>query len=182
MLKRSTAWWRWAKFYHRRSVDHWILAGGIDHWSNAYSSGFIVRILVRVNPDDRVVVDEVPIGGRIGPSIGFIVASCLTTAWNVAAEFLRLWGNSMSIVVMRRASCSWARCSRSSLCITLLIIEPCAQDRRHASLWMMIFRTGTACPSGISHRRSMIPWVHKDESQRFSPSWRVSVDVWSLDT
>jgi hypothetical protein len=30
---------------------------------------------VRANPDDRVVVDEVPIGGRIGPSIRFFVAS-----------------------------------------------------------------------------------------------------------
>jgi hypothetical protein len=30
---------------------------------------------VRANPDDRVVIDEVPIGGRIGPSIKFFVAS-----------------------------------------------------------------------------------------------------------
>jgi hypothetical protein len=30
---------------------------------------------VRANPDDRVVVDEVPIGGRVGPSIIFFVAS-----------------------------------------------------------------------------------------------------------
>jgi hypothetical protein len=30
---------------------------------------------VRANPDDRVVVDEVPIGGRVGPSIRFFVAS-----------------------------------------------------------------------------------------------------------
>jgi hypothetical protein len=41
----------------------------------AYSSGFIVRISVRANPDDRIVIDEVPIGGRIGPSIKFFVAS-----------------------------------------------------------------------------------------------------------
>jgi hypothetical protein len=27
------------------------------------------------NPDDRVVVDEVPIGGHIGPSIRFFIAS-----------------------------------------------------------------------------------------------------------
>jgi hypothetical protein len=30
---------------------------------------------VRANPDDRVVVDEVPIGGRVGPLIRFFVAS-----------------------------------------------------------------------------------------------------------
>jgi hypothetical protein len=30
---------------------------------------------VRANLDDRVVVDEVPIGGRVGPSIKFFVAS-----------------------------------------------------------------------------------------------------------
>jgi hypothetical protein len=29
---------------------------------------------VRANPDDRIVVDEVPIGGRVGPSIGSVVA------------------------------------------------------------------------------------------------------------
>jgi hypothetical protein len=30
---------------------------------------------VRANADDQVVVDEVPIGGRVGPSIRFFVAS-----------------------------------------------------------------------------------------------------------
>jgi hypothetical protein len=30
---------------------------------------------VRANPNDRVVIDEVSIGGRIGPSIRFFVAS-----------------------------------------------------------------------------------------------------------
>jgi hypothetical protein len=35
---------------------------------------------VRANPDDRVGVDEVLIGGRIGPSIGFVIAGCLTAA------------------------------------------------------------------------------------------------------
>jgi hypothetical protein len=30
---------------------------------------------VRTNPDDRVVVDEVPIGGHVGPSIRFFIAS-----------------------------------------------------------------------------------------------------------
>jgi hypothetical protein len=41
----------------------------------AYFSGFIVQISVRANPGDRVVIDEVPISGRIGPSIRFFVAS-----------------------------------------------------------------------------------------------------------
>jgi hypothetical protein len=35
---------------------------------------------MKANPDDRVVVDEVPIGDRVGPSIGSVVAGCLTTA------------------------------------------------------------------------------------------------------
>jgi hypothetical protein len=30
---------------------------------------------VRANPDDWVVVDEVPIGGRVGPSIRFFISS-----------------------------------------------------------------------------------------------------------
>jgi hypothetical protein len=30
---------------------------------------------VRANPDDRAVIDEVPIGGRVGPSIRFFIAS-----------------------------------------------------------------------------------------------------------
>jgi hypothetical protein len=30
---------------------------------------------VRVNPDDQLVVDKVPIGGRVGPSIRFFVPS-----------------------------------------------------------------------------------------------------------
>jgi hypothetical protein len=32
------------------------------------------------NPDDHVVVYEIPIGGRVGPLIGSIVAGCLTAA------------------------------------------------------------------------------------------------------
>jgi hypothetical protein len=35
---------------------------------------------VGVNPDDQVVNDEASIGGRIEPSIGSVVASCLTAA------------------------------------------------------------------------------------------------------
>jgi hypothetical protein len=46
-----------------------------DRFSIAYSSAFIIRISVRANPDDRVVVDEVLIGGRVGLSIRFFVAS-----------------------------------------------------------------------------------------------------------
>jgi hypothetical protein len=30
---------------------------------------------VRANPDDRVVIDEIPISGRVGPLIRFFVAS-----------------------------------------------------------------------------------------------------------
>jgi hypothetical protein len=57
-----------------------MLAGEIDRFSIAYSLGFIVRISVRANPDDRVVIDEVPIGGRVRPSVGSVIAGCLTVA------------------------------------------------------------------------------------------------------
>jgi hypothetical protein len=64
-------------------IDRWVLAGGIDHFptaasDHADSSVFIVWISLRANLDDRVVVDGVPIDGRVGPSIRFIVADCLT--------------------------------------------------------------------------------------------------------
>jgi hypothetical protein len=97
--------------------------------------------------------------------------------------------------------------SRSSSCVALLVHESGAQDcchaplfllfsrvlkivimrrssysdHRHVPLWMTTFWTGTACPSRTSHRRSTMPWVHKDEPQRFPPSWHASVDVWSSD-
>jgi hypothetical protein len=170
-LKWSAAWWRGAEFYRCRSVDCWILAGGIDHFSIAYSSGFIVQISVRANSDDRVVVDEVPIGGRVGPSIRFFVASfsdgrLKRGRWVLesgaqdrrCAQLFLLLSWVLKIIVVRHSSYS---------------------DRRHVLLWMTMFRTGTAYPSRTSHRRSTMSWVHKDESQRFPPTWRVSVDVWS---
>jgi hypothetical protein len=43
---------------------------------------------VRANPNDRVVIDEVPIGGRIGPSIRFFIASFSDAVLNVVVEFL----------------------------------------------------------------------------------------------
>jgi hypothetical protein len=72
-------------FCRRGSVDRWVLAGEIDRFpiatpDHADSLGFIVRISLRANPDDQVVIDGVPIDGRAGPSIGFIVAACLTAA------------------------------------------------------------------------------------------------------
>jgi hypothetical protein len=47
----------------------------IDRFSIAYSSAFIVRISVRANLDDQVVIDEVLIGGHVGPSVRFFVPS-----------------------------------------------------------------------------------------------------------
>jgi hypothetical protein len=44
-----------------------------DH---ADSSGFLVQISPMANPEDRVVIDGVPIGGRVGPSIGSVIAGC----------------------------------------------------------------------------------------------------------
>jgi hypothetical protein len=62
-------------------------AGGIDRFLIAMPDhadfwDFVVQISLRANSYDRVVIDGVPIGGRAGPSIGFVVAGCLTTTWN----------------------------------------------------------------------------------------------------
>jgi hypothetical protein len=59
-----------------------VLARGIYHFTiampyHANSSGFIVRISLRANPDDWVVIDGVSINGHARPSIGFVVADCL---------------------------------------------------------------------------------------------------------
>jgi hypothetical protein len=186
MMRWSATWLREAAFCHRGPVVRWALVGGIDRFliatlDHADYLGFIVRISLRDNLEDRVVIDGVPIGGRVGPSIESIIAGCLTAAWNMVAEFLRLRGNlnSKPIIIVCHASCSWVGCSRSSLCTTLLIVESGAQDRRCVPLWMTIFRTGTACPSGTSHHRSTMPWVYKHESQCLATTWRVSVDIWS---
>jgi hypothetical protein len=173
MLKWSTTWWRGARFYHCRSVDRWILTGGIDRFSIAYSSGFTIRISVKANLDDRVVIDEVPIGDRVGPSTRFFVTSFsygrLKRGRRVLESdaqdrrrtpFFLLLSWVLKIVVVRRSSYS---------------------DRRRVPLWIMTFWTGTACPSRTSRRRSTMPCGHKDESQRFLPTWRASVDVWSSD-
>jgi hypothetical protein len=136
-LKWSMTWWRGAGFYRRRSVDRWILAGGIDHFSIAYSSGFIVQISVRANPDDQVVVDEVPIGGRGGSSIRFFVASFL---WP-----LETWSPS-----------SWVGCSRSSPRTTLLIIEPGAQDHRRAPLFLFRSSSCAAVNDDVPNRNCML--------------------------
>jgi hypothetical protein len=62
-----------------------VLAGGIDRFPiampyHADSSGFIIQISLRANPDDWIVTNGVLIGGRVGLSIGFVVVGCLTTA------------------------------------------------------------------------------------------------------
>jgi hypothetical protein len=49
-------------------------------FDHADSSDFIIRISLRANPDDRVVIDEVLIDAHAGLSIGFVVADCLTVA------------------------------------------------------------------------------------------------------
>jgi hypothetical protein len=110
-LRWSMTWWRGAAFCYLRHVDHWVLTGGIDCFSIATpdhvdSSGFVVRISLRANPDDRVVIDGVPISGHAGPSIEFIVAGCLTVIWHVVTEFLRPWWNSKPMVIVCHSSCS----------------------------------------------------------------------------
>jgi hypothetical protein len=74
---------------------------------------------VRANPNDRVVVDEVLIGGRIGPSIRFFVASFIDGR-------------------LKRGRRVLESCSRSSSRTTLLIVEPGAQDHRRA---LLLFRS-----------------------------------------
>jgi hypothetical protein len=158
-LKWSTIWWKGARFYCHRSVDRWILAGGIKRFSIAYSSCFIVRISGRANPDDQIVVDEVPISDCVGPLIWFFVASfsdghlkCGRRVLESSAQDRRrtqlflLLSRVLKIIIVHRSSYS---------------------DRRRVPLWMTTFRTGTACPSGTYRRRSTMPWVHKDESQCF---------------
>jgi hypothetical protein len=71
------------------------------------------------NPDDRVVVDEVSIGGRVGPSIRFFVASfsdgrlkCGRRVLESGAQDRRhaplflLLSRVLKIVVMRQSSYS----------------------------------------------------------------------------
>jgi hypothetical protein len=172
-LKWSTTWWRGAGFYPRRSLDCWILAGGIDRFSIAYSSGFIVQISVRANPHDRVVINEVPIGGHVGPSIRFFVAT---------------FSHGHLICGRRVLESSAQDCHRAPLFLLLsqvlkIIVVRCSSysDHRRVTLWMTMFRTTIAYPSGTSHRISTMPWVHKDESQRFPHTWCVSIDIQSLD-
>jgi hypothetical protein len=74
---------------------------------------------VRANPDDRVVVDEVPIGGRIGPLISLFVASFSDGHLKSGGRFLEseaqyrrhaplflLFSQVLKIVVVRRSSYS----------------------------------------------------------------------------
>jgi hypothetical protein len=177
-LRWSVTWWRGAAFCHHRPVDRWVLIGRIDRFpivmlDHADSSGFIVWISPRANPDDRVVINRVLIGGRTGLLIGFVVACCLTTAWNVVVEVLRPRWNSM--VIMHHSSWSWAGRLRSS---SSSVVN---QDRCLLPSWMTAFRTGIACRSETSHSRSTVPWDHQDESQRFPPSYRAFFNVSSSD-
>jgi hypothetical protein len=145
-LRWSATWWRGAIFSHRRPVDCWILAGGIDRFpintlDYVDSSGFVVWIWLRANMDDQVVIDGVPIGGHVGPSIGFVIAGCLTTAWNVVAEFLRHRWNMKPMVIVRRFSCSWVGWSR-------LLSSPAVNDSVPNKNHMSVKN---------SHRRSTAP-------------------------
>jgi hypothetical protein len=72
-------------FCRRIPVACWVLVGGIERFliatpGHADSSGFVVWISLRANPDDQVVIDGVPISGRTGPSIEFVIVGCLTAA------------------------------------------------------------------------------------------------------
>jgi hypothetical protein len=51
-------------FFYHRTVDRWVLAGGIKRFSivtpdHVDYSGFVVRISLRANPDDQLIVDGV---------------------------------------------------------------------------------------------------------------------------
>jgi hypothetical protein len=75
------------------------------------------------NPDDQIVVDEVPIGGRVGPSIRFFIASFsdgrLKRGRRVLesgaqdrrhAPLFLLLSRVLKIIVVRRSSYSDHRC------------------------------------------------------------------------
>jgi hypothetical protein len=75
------------------------------------------------NPDDQIVVDEVPIGGRVGPSIRFFIATFsdgrLKRGRRVLesgaldrrhAPLFLLLSRVLKIVVVRRSSYSDHRC------------------------------------------------------------------------
>jgi hypothetical protein len=135
-LRWHATWWRGAVFYRHEFIDHWVFARGIDHFlvatpDLADSSSFVVQISLSVNPDDRVVVDGVLISGRAGPSIGFVVAGCLTATWNVVTAFSRPRGNSKPVVIMRRSSYSWVECSRSSYSS---VVNGSISNRNHTSV------------------------------------------------
>jgi hypothetical protein len=74
---------------------------------------------VRANPDDWVVIDEVPIGGRVGPSIRFFISSfsdsCLKRGHRVLksgaqdrrrAPLFLLLSRMLKIIVVCRSSYS----------------------------------------------------------------------------
>jgi hypothetical protein len=114
---------------------------------------------VRANLDNRVVIDEVPIGGHVGPSIRFFMASFSDGRLKRGRRVLESGAQD------RRRAPLFLLLSR-----VLKIVVVCHSsysDRRRVSLWMTMFRTGIACLSGTSCRRSTMPWVHKDESQCF---------------
>jgi hypothetical protein len=75
------------------------------------------------NPDDQIVVDEVPIGGRVGPSIRFFIATFsdgrLKRGRRVLesgaqdrrhAPLFLLLSRVLKIVIVRRSSYSDHRC------------------------------------------------------------------------
>jgi hypothetical protein len=111
-LRWNVTWWRGAAFDCRKPVDRWVHAGGIDcfpiaTFDHADSSGFKVRISPRTNLGDWVVIDGIPIGSHVKPSIRFIIAGCLTVTWNVVVEFLSPRWNSKPMVIVRRSYYSW---------------------------------------------------------------------------
>jgi hypothetical protein len=113
-----------------------ILAGGIDRFSIAYSSGFIVRISVRTNPNDRVVIDEVLIGGRVRPSIKFFAASFSDGRLKRGRRILESGAQDLSRT-------------------TLLIVELGAQDRRRALLFLFRLSSCAAVNNDIPNRNCM---------------------------
>jgi hypothetical protein len=78
---------------------------------------------VRANLDDRVVIDELLLGGRIGPSIRFFVASFSDGRLKYGHQVLEsgaqdrrhallflLLSQVLKIIIMRRSSYSDHRC------------------------------------------------------------------------
>jgi hypothetical protein len=109
-LRWSVTWYRRAAFCRRRLVDCWVLAEGIDCFliatsDHVDSSGFVVWISLRTNPDNRLIIDGVPIDGHVWPWIRFVVWVEISgdVEWEIWVEFF-FWGEHLDAYLIQNVS------------------------------------------------------------------------------